>query len=682
MHKRFEEYSYREGWARSQLFGGEGDDVVIGGVGDNTLWGGTGDDVLIGGTVPEYETYFESYGYDYGDGDTDFYESFYEDLDGRQRLDGGEGDDILIGGFGYNSLYGGAGEDLLVGGTEYTFEAGYDRGENYSYEWTDLYARQRLDGDGSMFGEGGYDDYTGVNDSIDAAQAVARSAFGIAPSADVGDDSLPRVEITGNIDGSGDWDFYAIEVQEGEELTLDIDYGRDQGVSVDMYLYLYDANGNEVARNDDASTSLGGGGSVHGYDSFIQTGGLAAGIYYVGARAYSTSYNAGDYVLNVSIKPTEGSDGFGDVPQTIADIDSEFAPLVSHDDVLIGGVGHNTIYGGQGDDFIVGSSGLNEYTWTDSWSEGEGTTTDEGFDAWANNSLYGGSGNDVIVGGMGDNYAEGGSGNDVISGSTAFEEEYGTYTSGDGSYHEEWHDLESHNRLYGDSGDDVITGGVGNYHIYGGSGDDIISGSTALEMDYYAYGYQYDDYSYEYESLEFDSHNYLYGGDGNDVITGGDGDNYAEGGDGNDIITGSTAFETDFYTYTDTYYDDGSSYSYRYTSDETEATNRLYGDSGDDVITGGVGDNRIYGGSGNDVITGSTAFETDYYSYTETYEDGYDDGYSYSYSTTSDETESYRRLRGDSADDVITGLRVGWRQVHLRRYGQRRDLRLHEFETD
>ena len=466
----FEEYSYREGWARSQLFGGEGDDVVIGGVGDNTLWGGTGDDVLIGGTVPEYETYFESYGYDYGDGDTDFYESFYEDLDGRQRLDGGEGDDILIGGFGYNSLYGGAGEDLLVGGTEYTLEAGYDRGENYSYEWTDLYARQRLDGDGSMFGEGGYDDYTGVNDSIDAAQAVARSAFGIAPSADVGDDSLPRVEITGNIDGSGDWDFYAIEVQEGEELTLDIDYGRDQGVSVDMYLYLYDANGNEVARNDDASTSLGGGGSVHGYYSFIQTGGLAAGIYYVGARAYSTSYNAGDYVLNVSIEPTEDSDGFGDVPQTIADIDSEFAPLVSHDDVLIGGVGHNTIYGGQGYDFIVGSSGLNEYTWTDSWSEGEGTTTDEGFDAWANNSLYGGSGNDVIVGGMGDNYAEGGSGNDVISGSTAFEEEYGTYTSGDGSYHEEWHDLESHNRLYGDSGDDVITGGVGDYHIYGGSG--------------------------------------------------------------------------------------------------------------------------------------------------------------------------------------------------------------------
>ena len=59
-------------------------------------------------------------------------------------------------------------------------------------------------------------------------------------------------------------------------------------------------------------------------------------------------------------------------------------------------------------------------------------------------------------------------------------------------------------------------------------------------------------------------------------------------------------------------------YSYSYTSDETEATNRLYGDSGDDVITGGVGDNRIYGGSGNDVITGSTAFETDYYSYTET----------------------------------------------------------------
>ena len=40
------------------------------------------------------------------------------------------------------------------------------------------------------------------------------------------------------------------------------------------------------------------------------------------------------------------------------------------------------------------------------------------------------------------------------------------------------------------------------------------------------------------------------------------------------------------------------------------------------MITGGVGDNYIYGGTGNDVITGSTAFETNYYSYTDTYEDG------------------------------------------------------------
>jgi hypothetical protein len=72
-----------------QLFGGDGDDVLVGGRGADYLDGGDGKDILFGGTL---------------------------ESDGDDTIYGGSGDDFIVGSYGADWLYGGAGQDLIVAG--------------------------------------------------------------------------------------------------------------------------------------------------------------------------------------------------------------------------------------------------------------------------------------------------------------------------------------------------------------------------------------------------------------------------------------------------------------------------------------------------------------------------------------------------------------------------------------
>ena len=69
----------------------------------------------------------------------------------------------------------------------------------------------------------------------------------------------------------------------------------------------------------------------------------------------------------------------------------------SGNDVLIGGAGHDVLHGGTGDDILMGGSG------NDTLHGGDG-----------NDILFGGSGNDTLIGGKGDNILAGGDGNDTF----------------------------------------------------------------------------------------------------------------------------------------------------------------------------------------------------------------------------------------------------------------------------
>jgi hypothetical protein len=169
---------------------------------------------------------------------------------------------------------------------------------------------------------------------------IERTSFRVAPTADVEDPLLPRVSIQGTITPNSDADVYAIELVEGDSLTLDIDYGFESGSdNLDTLLFLMDQNGT-VFRDemggigglgsgfgDDSSPMDGGAGSEpipilpsRTWDSFISyevpEGG--AGTYFIGVSSFinlpsgfpngddgtfsgAGGATSGDYVLNVSI---------------------------------------------------------------------------------------------------------------------------------------------------------------------------------------------------------------------------------------------------------------------------------------------------------------------------------------------------------------------------------------------
>ena len=218
------------------LFAGDGDDTVLGGAGDDTLIAGSGggNDYYDGGADEDTITFTSTslgVDVDLAVGAASGAEIGSDTIVGVENVVGGSGNDALTGDGGANILDGGAGDDVLTG-------------------------------DGVSVG--------GSNETIATAHVIARSSFGVAPSSDVGDPLLPRVSINALHDSNSDIDFYSFTLQADERLILDIDYGYLQGDSFDPMLWVYDPQGNQLIRADDAFVGLGGGGSVHGFDSYTE----------------------------------------------------------------------------------------------------------------------------------------------------------------------------------------------------------------------------------------------------------------------------------------------------------------------------------------------------------------------------------------------------------------------------
>ena len=78
----------------------------------------------------------------------------------------------------------------------------------------------------------------------------------------MGNDSHPWGIDQCSIKSTNDYDFYKVELQAGETITVDIDYGQSQGLPVDTYIRgLYNSNYGRLSSNDDTSSSSGGSGS-------------------------------------------------------------------------------------------------------------------------------------------------------------------------------------------------------------------------------------------------------------------------------------------------------------------------------------------------------------------------------------------------------------------------------------
>ena len=115
--------------------------------------------------------------------------------------------------------------------------------------------------------------------------------------------------------------------------------------------------------------------------------------------------------------------------------------------------------------------------------------------------------------------------------------------------------------------------------VFAGDGNDVVNASKVREAQVFLFGEAGNDR--------------LTGGRGSDIINGGEGDDRLKGGDGNDRLDGEAGRDR-------ISGGDGNDFI-----NGGEGDDRLKGDNEDDTINGGDGDDRIKGGSGNDVLNGN-----------------------------------------------------------------------------
>ena len=362
------------------LDGGAGDDSITGSDGEDVLIGADGADVLSGGLS----------------GDT------LEGGFGNDTLLGGDGDDRLEGGAGDDVVFGGDGNDVLIAGGSVPTTLSESEG----------------------------------NDSIATADVLLRTDFGIAPNANVGDDSQAHVAIDGFVGGTNgddDVDFFQFDLLAGETVTLDIDFAAGGTQFFDSALQLFDSSDNRLASNDDSSTQDGGGGSDSVLDSFITFTASSTGTFFAAVTSLpnlfsdpsqpATGGSSGDYRLHISIDGAGGPDGndaFDGGAGTDDRIDfSSFASGGATFDLSNTGtqfvgdsfgtdtvINVENITGTDSDDHFTGDGNDNEI------DGGSGSDTLTG--AGGNDSLIGGGEDDVLIGGSGEDFLSGGDGNDFF----------------------------------------------------------------------------------------------------------------------------------------------------------------------------------------------------------------------------------------------------------------------------
>lgn len=225
-----------------------------------------------------------------------------------------------------------------------------------------------------------------------------------------------------NLDPSLDVDFFQVQLDAGDQVTIDIN-ASDFGSPLDSILRLFDSAGNEVAFNDDFNS----------LDSFINFTASTSDTYYIGVSGYD------NFFYDPFVEGSGGNIGF-----RTGDYDVEISVIVPFeiigtpdDDLLRGTTGYDIISGLDGNDRIVALAG--------------------------NDTIFGDRGNDLISGGDGNDSISGGLGVDRIFGNKGDDD----ISSGDGI------DI-----IFGGDGNDLISGEAGKDRIFGGNNSDYLDGGN------------------------------------------------------------------------------------------------------------------------------------------------------------------------------------------------------------
>ncbi|MEP4194391.1 MAG: calcium-binding protein [Aliishimia sp.] len=253
----------------------------------------------------------------------------------------------------------------------------------------------------------------------------------------------------------------------------------------------------------------------------------------------------------------------------------------------VGGNFNNIIHGEAGFDLIYAGDGAD--------------TVDGGF---GNDTIYGEAGDDLLAGGAGDDLLDGGDGIDTVSyadagGRVAVFLARAPEDVGSGQGIDTFVSIENvigtafDDRLVGDAGDNVLTGGFGNDVLIGLAGNDTLDGGNGEDEVIGSGGNDTLIGGFGADTLVgLGGADILEGGGGDDEIQAGLGVDTVSGGGGDDLVFGNFGIDT---------------ISGGLGNDDIRAGGSgdiVTGDDGNDKLVGGNGKDFLWGGAGNDVLTG------------------------------------------------------------------------------
>lgn len=474
---------------------------------------------------------------------------------------GSPGGDVLHGSAGSDSIFGGAGGDTLVASLGNDILNGGDGADWVSYSAFSANLSINLT-QGTVA--------KGVGTAARTARAVSSGETG-----SLGTDTL--ISIENIIGGSGNDTFIGDAGNNtfvggaGSDTLSHV--GQTASVSVNLTTGVATGAGIGTDRISGIENVIGGSGN----DTFVGNSGDNTII--GGAGRDTVSYAA--QTSSVSVNLTSGlATGTGIGRDTLWGIETVIGG--SGNDAFVGDAGDNAFIGGAGNDTVsyAGQTAgvtVNAATGVITGA-GIGTDTVSGIEYF-----IGGSGNDTFIAGAGGNVFVGGAGSDTVSyagktasvsvdlsigyagvssdsiSSSSVEPNYGSYDR-----------LEGIENAIGGAGDDYFVGNASNNTFTGGAGSDTVSyaNQTAGVTVNLSTGIATGSGIGTDRLIGIEN---VFGGAGNDVLTGNAGDNFIYAGAGNDTV---------------------------------------YFSGGDDVLYGGEGTDRLVVTAGGDIdLSGVSQFE-------------------------------------------------------------------------
>jgi Ca2+-binding RTX toxin-like protein len=259
--------------------------------------------------------------------------------------------------------------------------------------------------------------------------------------------------------------------------------------------------------------------------------------------------------------------------------------------------------------------------------------------------LFGDDGDDTLSGGEGADFIDGGDGENIIYGNANNDTLLGG-SHGDEIYGGDGHDFIQGNSgsdlLQGDAGNDTILGLLGDDTLRGEAGDDTLEAGEGVDQ---LFGGEGDD------SLRGGMHDDLlygeagtdglFGDEGHDIVHGGDDADVLFGGEGNDTLVGGGGPDTL----------NGTGGDDLLHGDEVELADSamLAGDWQDDELYGGSDHDTLFGGFGSDYLEGSLGNDWIYAGFTAAGDGNVSDANTLSGGNDND------YLYGDLGNDFIEG---------------------------